>query len=417
MKRYCLSLAVVGLLCVNALGQTVIVDEDFESYASDADLHTVWAGLAGSFSPGTPEEVEQQFELLELTSDNADFNGNTIVDAADYTVWRNNLGLAGSATQPMGDANGDMNVDQADYDAWKASFGTTPSGGSEGTALRHLKNYINTNPATPPVRVPDGNLVYQPPLDPNFLPDYSIFPSDGLEPIVLRGDIYVDNSVIQRNTIGLRSSFEGTNENLLEMGFYNDPGSQPGIAEAGAAVDGTDAQSRALAGFGVRLQLMFGTPGPNPDWQFFAFDPSWDTSGNGLVSEAEVFDALGGPAWHRFEVTISADPETDGHNFTFTVDLLRDGLNNATGLPGVDGTIVLNDLVTITQAGFNSLRLGGPSSLYSTNEYLFDNIYLSGPLVSAGAAASAAVPEPSSIVAMIVAIGVLSCMWSRRRAA
>jgi hypothetical protein len=64
---------------------------------------------------------------------NADFNGNGIVDAADYVVWRDHFPTTGSGTQPTGDANGDTNVDQTDYDLWRASFGANLSlGGASG---------------------------------------------------------------------------------------------------------------------------------------------------------------------------------------------------------------------------------------------------------------------------------------------
>lgn len=414
MKQFYLSLAIVGLLVGGAAAQTVIVDDDFESYADDAALHQVWAGLAGSVTPGTPAEVESRFPLFELVPNNADFNGNTIVDAADYTVWRDHSGITSGATQSQGDANHDGAVNSADYDAWKADFGTTPSGGSGGQVVRHLLNYVNTNPDLGPVRVPDGDLVYQPPLDPNFQPDNSIFPSVGLEPIVLKGDIYADNASLQRNTIGLRSFFDGATANIIEMGFYNGVGSIPANVAAGAAADGTDGQSQALAGFAARVQLFNSTPGPNPDWQFFALPTQLDTNGNGLVTESEVFTQLGA-GWHHFEVTIAPAADGTGHDITFTLDLLNDGINNGTGLPGVDGMLTFTDIVEVTQAGFNSLRIGGPSALYTTQEARFDNIYLSGPQVTPGAGALAAVPEPTSSVMVVVAIVALcGGMGSRR---
>lgn len=51
-----------------------------------------------------------------------DFNGDGVVDAADYTVWRNTLG---STTNLAADANDDQVVDHLDYDLWKANFGET----------------------------------------------------------------------------------------------------------------------------------------------------------------------------------------------------------------------------------------------------------------------------------------------------
>jgi hypothetical protein len=53
-----------------------------------------------------------------------DFNGDDMVDAADYTVWRNNYGtsfdLNGNGDETGGSAG---TVDLADYDMWKANYG------------------------------------------------------------------------------------------------------------------------------------------------------------------------------------------------------------------------------------------------------------------------------------------------------
>jgi hypothetical protein len=64
-----------------------------------------------------------------------DYNNNGIVDAADFTVWRDTLGSMADLR-----ANGDNTgasvgvVDQADYDFWKLHFGETLGGGSASFA-------------------------------------------------------------------------------------------------------------------------------------------------------------------------------------------------------------------------------------------------------------------------------------------
>lgn len=65
-------------------------------------------------------------EITPSALENADFNGDGIVDAADYTVWRNNLGANG--VDAAGDANNDGAVDSLDYLVWKSQFGTNPGG-------------------------------------------------------------------------------------------------------------------------------------------------------------------------------------------------------------------------------------------------------------------------------------------------
>jgi len=53
-----------------------------------------------------------------------DYNMDNVVDLADYTVWRNNLG---AASIPNEGASPGI-VDAADYTFWKSQFGATISG-------------------------------------------------------------------------------------------------------------------------------------------------------------------------------------------------------------------------------------------------------------------------------------------------
>jgi Matrixin len=66
-----------------------------------------------------------------------DYNGNGIVDSADYTVWRDTLGQSGAGLAADGTGPGgvpDGVVDQLDYDFWKANFGNTLGGSGSGAA-------------------------------------------------------------------------------------------------------------------------------------------------------------------------------------------------------------------------------------------------------------------------------------------
>ena len=61
-----------------------------------------------------------------------DYNGDGVVDAADYTFWRDKLG---STTDLRADGNGDGVVDDADYAVWQSFYGTTyGSGAGAGTS-------------------------------------------------------------------------------------------------------------------------------------------------------------------------------------------------------------------------------------------------------------------------------------------
>ncbi|MEM6853696.1 MAG: family 16 glycosylhydrolase [Planctomycetota bacterium] len=66
------------------------------------------------------DSVSLTEELITLALA-GDYNGNGVVDAADYTVWSDNFG---STTQLSADGNGDGVVDAADYTVWSDNFGT-----------------------------------------------------------------------------------------------------------------------------------------------------------------------------------------------------------------------------------------------------------------------------------------------------
>jgi hypothetical protein len=55
-----------------------------------------------------------------------DYNNNSIVDAADYTIWRDTLG---STTDLRADGDQNGSIAQADYDFWKVRFGNVVKGG------------------------------------------------------------------------------------------------------------------------------------------------------------------------------------------------------------------------------------------------------------------------------------------------
>lgn len=58
-----------------------------------------------------------------LTAESADFNGDSIVDGADFLIWQRGFGAAGTGTPSTGDANEDLNINAADLAVWKSQFG------------------------------------------------------------------------------------------------------------------------------------------------------------------------------------------------------------------------------------------------------------------------------------------------------
>jgi hypothetical protein len=66
-----------------------------------------------------------------------DYNRDEVVDAADYTIWRNTLGTNVAAFDGA-DGDGDMLVDDDDYQVWKDHFGETAGSGSGGAPVSQL---------------------------------------------------------------------------------------------------------------------------------------------------------------------------------------------------------------------------------------------------------------------------------------
>lgn len=60
-----------------------------------------------------------------------DYNHNGIVDAADFTVWRDSLG---SSTNLVADGDGDGTIGAGDYNVWEMHFGEHSGSGATGAA-------------------------------------------------------------------------------------------------------------------------------------------------------------------------------------------------------------------------------------------------------------------------------------------
>lgn len=72
--------------------------------------------------------IPVSFQVLPLALA-SDYNGNGAVDAADYALWRDTLGLS-VANGSSADGSGNGLVDEADYTVWQTHFGETSGSGT-----------------------------------------------------------------------------------------------------------------------------------------------------------------------------------------------------------------------------------------------------------------------------------------------
>jgi len=90
---------------------------------------SVWeGGRLGLFDQnGNLLPAASVFEQFLPTGLPGDYNGNDVVDAADYSAWRD--ALEGGATELLNDPTPGT-VDESDFLYWRDHFGETASSGS-----------------------------------------------------------------------------------------------------------------------------------------------------------------------------------------------------------------------------------------------------------------------------------------------
>lgn len=100
-------------------------------YRLVADIGGRWRELSAGYLPAGERELTvfgaSEVELLEdrRPLEPADFNGDGLVDAADYTIWRDTFA---STVDLRADQNGDAFVNLLDYDLWSGGYGlSTPA--------------------------------------------------------------------------------------------------------------------------------------------------------------------------------------------------------------------------------------------------------------------------------------------------
>jgi hypothetical protein len=82
--------------------------------------------------PLTSVSLEKGTSLYSVAVAPGDYNGDHLVDSADYVIWRTS---AGSTTDLRADGNGDLVVDESDYDVWRSHAGATYAFAAGSTAV------------------------------------------------------------------------------------------------------------------------------------------------------------------------------------------------------------------------------------------------------------------------------------------
>jgi len=134
-------LEIDGSASLGGVLQVVLVDDfepqpgqTFEFLTADGGVSEAFVDIAlPVLSTGMWQTVFGSTSAALLVTIEGDYNGNGIVDAADYTVWRDLLGndvVAGTSAD--GDFDGQVTAD--DYDIWLAHFGETVAGAGASAA-------------------------------------------------------------------------------------------------------------------------------------------------------------------------------------------------------------------------------------------------------------------------------------------
>lgn len=223
------------------------------------------------------------------------------------------------------------------------------------------------------------------------LPELATLAPTVADSIRLTADMFDDTLPNKRVTVGLRNS--SVPANIIELGRWN-----ASVFDPTEPLGSPPTTTIPSTGFAYRV-VQFGPVGGallrQPNFQYFPLDQALERpfDADELVRPEDV-----GPGWHRYSATIGVD------FVTLTLDLFRDGRNNATGLPGVDSTVTW-EISPRMGIPFDSLRIGSPSGLTSIFGAVVDNVRLE--LVP--------VPEPATLIQTAgVAFGIV-LMRARRR--
>ena len=134
-------LLITGGATLNGVLQVSLLDGFAPASGDSFDLLTTTSDITGTFATqqlpilgaGLVWNLGYRANAIVLTVVlPGDYNHNGVVDAADYTVWRDSLGKSGIGLAADGNQNG--MIDPGDYDVWKMNFGQSSAGSGTGNS-------------------------------------------------------------------------------------------------------------------------------------------------------------------------------------------------------------------------------------------------------------------------------------------
>ena len=114
---------------------------DFKTFASiptDGLMSLNYAGATATVAANTPTNFANNTGSVNLPPPivpTGDYNGDQVVNAADYTVWRNTFGQTVANFGDGADGHADGVIDQQDYEFWKMRFGDVVGSGSAAVTV------------------------------------------------------------------------------------------------------------------------------------------------------------------------------------------------------------------------------------------------------------------------------------------
>jgi choice-of-anchor C domain-containing protein len=123
----------VAMAEVKASGRSTLLDQTVTHSGSTANImnYTLFTAIFVADSPTSTLQFTalnsgpwgitlDAVSVVDVAQELGDYNHNGVVDAADYTVWRDTLG---STTNLAADGNSNGMIDAGDYGVWKSNFG------------------------------------------------------------------------------------------------------------------------------------------------------------------------------------------------------------------------------------------------------------------------------------------------------